>query len=344
MKLYHATHHGSKNGVLDDLMKKVKPRASVISAGTLANRENGFHAFDFGHPRKEAIDSLTKFTQGSRTPKTVEFMTVDGGHQPHRQATAVLMKKAVYCTCWDGNIDIAFDASGEPRVTPLGANPPSPLPTTALACKIAPADLFTPAISPLDGVNKIPAAYFLLSLSWSPQFCTTSAGKSAKNRFQCQENSFGMVVHGFWPQAAGVTGGNGQPRNCKPTTPIPQDILRKHLCTVPGIQLMQDEWAKHGTCAFDAPERYLDRIEALVGALHIPALQTLGTALHAKDVIAAFVNANPGLTADAVQLKVTARQLEEVHVCYDMNFQFRRCDTSPSIADTAEVRIAPKAN
>jgi hypothetical protein len=53
----------------------VKPRASVIAAGTLKNRENVFHAYDFGHPCNEAIDSLTKFTKGSRTPKNVEFMT-----------------------------------------------------------------------------------------------------------------------------------------------------------------------------------------------------------------------------------------------------------------------------
>ncbi len=343
VKLYHATHHGSKNGVLDGLMKKVNPRASVIAAGTLKNRENGFHAYDFGHPRKQAIDSLTKFTKGSRTPKAVEFMTVDGGHHPGANPTAMLMKKAVYCTCWDGSLEIAFDASGEPKVTPLGANPPPP-PPTAPSCNIVPADVFTPAISPPDGVRKLPAAYFLLSLSWSPQFCKTPAGQSARNRFQCQENSFGMVVHGLWPQAAGVTGGNGQPRNCELTTPIPQDILRKHLCTVPGVQLMQDEWAKHGTCAFDSPEKYLDRIEALMTSLRIPDLQALGAGLRAKDIIAAFVNANPGLTSDAVQLQVGSKQLQEVHVCYDMNFQFRRCDTNPTVADNAEVRIAPKAN
>jgi competence protein ComEC len=130
-KFYHATHHGSPNGVLQSLMDNVHPAASVISAGRLdpANRVPGeFHAFQFGHPRKEAIDSLVANTSGSRPAKQISFMTESGGpNHPDAAPTTMQMEKAVYCTCWDGNIDITFAPDGTPRVEPLGAKHTSSL-------------------------------------------------------------------------------------------------------------------------------------------------------------------------------------------------------------------------
>lgn len=350
-KLYHATHHGSANGVLASLMEKVHPAASVISAGLLdpENRvPKEFHAFQFGHPRKEAIDSLIANTTGSRPPKQISFMTQDGGHHPDATPTTIQMEKAVYCTCWDGNIDITFAANGDPRVEPLGAKhapdgPPDPPPAQA-TCKITPADVTSPAVKPPDSVNKKPADYYMLSLSWSPQFCTTSAGASAANKFQCKENSFGIVVHGLWPQSSTAKNTNDHPRNCNTTTPIALATLRRHLCTVPGVQLMQDEWAKHGTCAFDAPEKYLDTIEKLMSELHVPDLNALaakGSSLQARDVTGAFVGANSGLAAPDVQLLLGGKDLQEVHVCYGLDLKFRKCDTKSSVANTAKVTIRP---
>jgi len=359
-KLYHVTHHGSANGVLATEITKVHPAASIISAGRLApeNRTpTAFHAFQFGHPRKDALDSLIANTAGSRPGKQVAFMTVAGVKSNKDVIPPTMqMTKAVYCTCWDGNIDITFAANGDPRVEPLGANhssggtpddptpPPAP-PPSAAACNITPADVFTPVIKPPDSVNKKPADYFMLSLSWSPQFCTTSAGKSAANAFQCKENSFGMVVHGLWAQTAGVTSGNNQPRNCKTTIPIVATTLRQHLCTVPGVQLQQDEWAKHGTCAFDTPEQFLNTIEKLRSELHVPDLEALaaskGSNLKAGDVTGAFLSANTGLAAKDVQLLLGGKNLDEVHVCYDLDLKFRQCDTNSTAADTAKVTIRP---
>jgi ribonuclease T2 len=355
-KLYHVTHHGSPNGVFASEIEKVHPAASIISAGRLdpANRvPGGFHAFQFGHPRKEAIDSLIANTTGSRPGKQVSFMAEAGVSHPDATPTTIQMTKAVYCTCWDGNIDITFAANGDPRVEPLGAahssgpTPPPP-PPPAASCNITPADVFTPVIKPPDSVTKKPADYFMLSLSWSPQFCTTSAGKSAANAFQCKENSFGMVVHGLWAQSSGVTSDKGQPRNCKTTIPIVAATLRQHLCTVPGVQLEQDEWAKHGTCAFDAPEKFLDTIEKLRSELHVPDLDALaaskGSSLKAQDVTGAFLSANSGLSADDVQLLLSGKNLSEVHVCYDLDFKFRKCDTKSSAADTTKVTIRPSSH
>jgi hypothetical protein len=205
VKLYHATHHGSKNGVLDDLMKKVNPRAGVISAGTLINRENGFHAFAFGHPRKEAIDSLTKFTKGSRPPKTVEVMTVDGGNHPDAQPSSVLMKKAVYCTCWDGTIDIAFDAVRLPRSQHwhTRSRRPTSLPRPS-----------APGSRDEDSPGLLPALSFLVpAVLHDPRRQVRQESLSMQRKLLRDGGARALAA------TAGVTGGNGQPRNCRRQPP-----------------------------------------------------------------------------------------------------------------------------
>ena len=214
-------------------------------------------------------------------------------------------------------------------------------------CNISQGDLFVPSLSKPDTINKKPGDYYLLSLSWSPQFCTTPPGQSPKNKFQCRENSFGFVVHGFWPQAAHAQSVADHPRNCEqPTTVIAPKTLKDNLCTVPGIQLMQDEWAKHGTCAYKTPEAYFADIEKVVGALHIPDVGGMAAKgkkkLTAGALIQAFVAANPGLSAADMQLNLKGSTLVEVHVCYSKALKFQACEPGANANDTRPVTITPK--
>jgi len=65
--------------------------------------------------------------------------------------------------------------------------------------------------------------------------------------------------------------------------------------------------------------------------------------MQAHDVIDAMTGGNPGLDTKGVQLLLTGKSLAEIHVCYDLNFKFRKCDTSTSVTDNAKVTIlAPK--
>jgi len=112
---------------------------------------------------------------------------------------------------------------------------------------------------------------------------------------------------------------------------------------MPGVQLEQDEWVKHGTCAFDTPEEYLNTIEMLRSAINVPDLDALaaanGSALKAGDVTSAFLGANTGLAAPDVQLLLGGKNLQEVHICYDLNFKFRKCDTNATTSATSKVTI-----
>ncbi len=102
--VYKVDHHGSANGTDANWIKALSPQIAVISAGKIdaAHQVPGsFHAFQFGHPRESTVEILEQFTSGTRPSKTVT--TMDGVKKPH---PGKVINKAIYCTCWDGDIVI----------------------------------------------------------------------------------------------------------------------------------------------------------------------------------------------------------------------------------------------
>src|SRR5258708_33324242 len=62
--------------------------------------------------------------------------------------------------------------------------------------------------------------YYILSLSWSPQYCSSPAGSG--NAEQCSAGrEYGCVVHGLVPQYE-----KGYPESCEPTDPVRSGIDR----------------------------------------------------------------------------------------------------------------------
>lgn len=106
--VYTAGHHGSRNGTDRALLEAVTPRIAVMSAGHHSRHEPGqFHAFQFGHPRKSTVDLLEEFAADSRPqPKAAYSMAAV------RQVEDRTMAKAVYCTCWDGDIVVSVSSQG----------------------------------------------------------------------------------------------------------------------------------------------------------------------------------------------------------------------------------------
>ncbi|MCA1622486.1 MAG: hypothetical protein LC768_08815, partial [Acidobacteria bacterium] len=62
----------------------------------------------YGHPRRSVIQLLLQFTSNLRTPKQVYAMDRGGG-SPINMG----ISKAVYCTCWDGDIVVPTNAAGK---------------------------------------------------------------------------------------------------------------------------------------------------------------------------------------------------------------------------------------
>jgi ribonuclease T2 len=185
--------------------------------------------------------------------------------------------------------------------------------------------------------------YYGLSLSWSPQYCNQNQD-NPRARWQCVENSFGFVVHGLWPQSARARSGSEHPRNCKPPEILSAAQIRPYLCTMPGAQLIQDEWIKHGTCAFPNAKAYLDRTKELSDALVKPELNNLPGRPKAGDIRKAFAKANAakGLKPEHIEIRAANRsRFTELMVCYDKQFKFTACK-SPGTPDNIELSIAKK--
>ncbi|MFC3675219.1 ribonuclease T2 family protein [Ferrovibrio xuzhouensis] len=158
--------------------------------------------------------------------------------------------------------------------------------------------------------------YYLLSFSWSPAFCATAAGR--RSPLQCRDNRFGWVLHGLWPQydaSRGVT--PSWPQYCSPVAPVPEAVLRRHLCATPDPRLLQCEWAKHGSCAgFGSAAAYFDAMAAAAARLRVPDPPAEGRG-SATAMTAALVAANPGLQPAMLQVLRRDGRIRKIRVCLD---------------------------
>lgn len=195
--------------------------------------------------------------------------------------------------------------------------------------------------------------YHAFVLSWSPEHCAAqkTPAQRAKHKFQCQLNSFEFVVHGLWPQSASASNSRQHPRHCKDASALDAEIVKAHLCTVPGADLMQNEWQAHGTCGWDAPEDYFSRIELEYERYAKPAYASFVSANGSTtvgDLKAAFANASPGLLSpDQVAVfvaKGSPQRLQEVWICLDVDFQPTDC-RGAGAPDTQRIVVRkPKAH
>jgi ribonuclease T2 len=178
--------------------------------------------------------------------------------------------------------------------------------------------------------RNLPIGGYTLAISWSPQFCRSGGSGRPASAFQCQTgNRFGFVLHGLWPDGRG----REWPQYCRAASVLPQAVIRRNLCATPSAQLLQHEYAKHGTCMGMSPAAYFDRATRLYGRLRYPDMDTLSRrrGLTTGQFAQALARANPGLSPD--MLRITAdRQgwLDEVWVCLDTRFGYTRCPSRQS--------------
>jgi ribonuclease T2 len=187
----------------------------------------------------------------------------------------------------------------------------------------------------------IPTGGYTLALSWSPQHCARSGSVAS---FQCDtsRNRFGFVLHGLWPDGWGKE----WPQYCRPAPILPAQLLRKNLCMTPSVDLLQHEWAKHGTCMTQSPERYFERARALYDRLHFPDMAKLSgsdrltVASFTKALLAANERQLPNLSARAVRIRLSREGwLDEVWLCLDRQQRFATCRASQGGGAAQERRM-----
>jgi ribonuclease T2 len=175
--------------------------------------------------------------------------------------------------------------------------------------------------------------FYVLALSWSPTFCAEARDRSPDRvpQPQCGERPYSFVVHGLWPQYE-----QGFPEYCQVPAPrLSRQIVSGMLDLMPSPRLIFHQWERHGVCLGVSPSRYFETVRkarAMVripdGYLDLAAPLTVAPAA----VEAAFIKANPGLTAGSMAVRCSGNRLSEVRVCMSTEFGFRNC---PEVARRA---------
>jgi ribonuclease T2 len=180
--------------------------------------------------------------------------------------------------------------------------------------------------------------YYLLTLSWAPQFCATNP--NGRGTVECNpKKHMGLVVHGLWPQY-----NNGSwPQDCASTPPVGQDTVNHMLPMMPGKQLIQHEWAKHGTCSGLTMDQYFDAIEKLYNGMKVPSefKQPKDAAKDAPtDIESAFASSN-NAPSDAFRVSCPQQDFSAVQVCLDKDFQYKTCPTTQKDCRANHIQVRP---
>ncbi|APG45921.1 ribonuclease T2 family protein [Phaeobacter porticola] len=155
--------------------------------------------------------------------------------------------------------------------------------------------------------------YYVLSLSWSPNWCALEG--DAKRSEQCNPRvDHGWTLHGLWPQFH-----RGWPSYCRTSEAPPSRQQTRAMADIMGTQgLAWHQWKKHGTCSGLSPRDYFTLSRRAYEQINRPAafrkLQQQVT-LPASLVEQAFLQVNPDLRPDTLTITCRDGHIQEARVC-----------------------------
>lgn len=155
--------------------------------------------------------------------------------------------------------------------------------------------------------------YYVLALSWSPNWCTLEG--DAKQSPQCDPaKDHGWIMHGLWPQFH-----RGWPAYCSTAERNPPRHVTNGMADIMGTSgLAWYQWKKHGTCSGLSGEDYFATARAAYAGVVRPEvfrkLEDTVT-LPAAVVEAAFLESNPDLEPDMVTITCRDGFIQEARIC-----------------------------
>lgn len=190
---------------------------------------------------------------------------------------------------------------------------------------------------PVQGTVKPQISSYTLALSWSPQFCRNRENEP-RHATQCAaEQDFGFILHGLWPE--GVD--DSALAWCAPAEILPADVVRTNFCASPSPQLLQHEWAKHGTCMTRDPKLYFQKARSLFERVKTPNMDNLSRgSTSVSGLIDAITQLNPDIPAQAIIINTSrGNWLTEIKICYDAKFQPVACTQFNHTRKGASIKI-----
>ncbi len=195
-------------------------------------------------------------------------------------------------------------------------------PTNTLLGSIVHSPTQTPAVEPFPSDNLAEFDYFVLALSWSPDYCATNGNEDPQ---QCSlGRKLGFVLHGLWPQY-----NQGYPSDCS-TEKMTAEVKKQFPGLYPSDALYDHEWVKHGTCTGLSTTAYLEFTKRLKAGVVIPDVYRSPESPFRSNpakLKEAFTLANPGFSAAsfAVNCSSNGRYLKELYVCFSRNARPFEC-------------------
>jgi len=175
--------------------------------------------------------------------------------------------------------------------------------------------------------------YYLLNLSWSPEFCAELASSP-----QCAAHP-GFVLHGLWPQNRD----GSWPANCPTHAPGPTKPSA-WLGITPDLSLIAHEWTKHGACTTLDGDTYFMLARQAYRSITIPHrfLQVDREITMTQDeILGQFLQANPSLSSGNVNLECENDHLAAIEFCFSKDLRPVSC-TALRACQAKTVKITPQ--
>ena len=155
--------------------------------------------------------------------------------------------------------------------------------------------------------------YFVLSLSWSPNWCAYEG--DARDSDQCDaRHDHGWIMHGLWPQFH-----RGFPSYCRTSERAPSRGMTADMADIMGTSgLAWHQWNKHGVCSgLSASAYYALSREAYTSVVRPPVFRKLDreVKLPAAVVEEAFLKANPEMEPDGITITCRDGFIQEARIC-----------------------------
>ena len=174
--------------------------------------------------------------------------------------------------------------------------------------------------------------FYLLNLSWSPEFCATHGDSPECGR------KLGFVVHGLWPQDT-----NGDyPQHCS-DAPGPANP-QADTDIIPTASLVEHEWETHGTCSGLEVNDYFAAIHKAYAAVKLPTNIGAGNdadGVTPDDLLARFATANPGYPAGSFALSCGNNRLTAIEICLSKDLHPEACQGVRSCRANV-VKVTPR--
>ncbi|MEM6310990.1 MAG: ribonuclease T2 [Pseudomonadota bacterium] len=173
--------------------------------------------------------------------------------------------------------------------------------------------LLSAGLALADGEKAGEFDYFVLALSWSPNWCALEG--DARNSPQCDASEdHGWILHGLWPQYH-----RGWPAYCPTLERPPSRAMTRDMSDIMGTSgLAWHQWNKHGTCSGLSAGAYYDLSRAAYGKITRPPIfrkLDRTVELPAAVVEDAFLKDNPTLEPDGITITCRDGHIQEARIC-----------------------------